>query len=114
MKLFFSYSLAIKKLKVLVGTKVILFVKNSLEVDGRGLSPYSQVPTHYPTQRSRGNPITLNLFLYSNIIIYIPFDLKRLFNLKGSTELNVLIALQVLASNYLLIKNNFYYNLFNI
>jgi hypothetical protein len=63
------FDLAVKKLIALVGTKVILFVKNSLEVDGRGLSPYSQVPTHYPTQRSRGNPITLNLILYCNIII---------------------------------------------
>ena len=44
-------------------------LKNSLEVDGRGLSPYSQVPTHDPTQRLRGNPITLNRFLYCKINI---------------------------------------------
>ena len=55
--------------KLYKDTKVILFVKNSLEVDGRGLSPYSQAPTHDPTQRLRGNPITLNLFLYCNINI---------------------------------------------
>ena len=42
------------------------------------------------------------------------FDLKSLFNLKGSMELNVLIALQISVSNYLLIKNKFYYNLYNI
>ena len=42
-------------------------LKNSLEVDGRGLSPYSQAPNHDPTQRLRGNPITLNLYIYNNV-----------------------------------------------
>ena len=60
-------------------------LKNSLEVDGRGLSPYSQAPNHDPTQRLRGNPITLNLLLYCDTNIYIILDLKCLFNLKGST-----------------------------
>jgi hypothetical protein len=82
-------------------------LKNSLEVDGRGLSPYSQAPNHDPTQRLRGNPITLNLLLYCDTNIYIILDLKCLFNLKGLIKLNVSIALQVLVSNYLLIKNNF-------
>ena len=49
---------------------MILFVKNSLEVDGRGLSPYSQAPNHDPTQRLRGNPITLNQLFCNNINIY--------------------------------------------
>ena len=35
------------------------FLKVIQEVDGRDLSPYSQIPTYYPTQRLRGNPITL-------------------------------------------------------
>jgi len=34
--------------------------------------------------------------------------------LKGSTELEVLIALQIMMLQHVLIKNNFYYNLFNI
>jgi hypothetical protein len=50
---------------------VILFVKNNLEVDGRGLSPYPQAPAYDPTQRLRGKPITLNTKLYNNIIIYL-------------------------------------------
>ena len=68
--------------------------KNSLEVDGRGSSPYSQIPTYNPTQRLRGNLITLNLFLYYNIIIYIIFDLKRLFQLKVIIVLNIIITLK--------------------
>ena len=37
------------------------FTKISLKVAGRSPSPYSQSPTYYdPTQRLRGNPITLN------------------------------------------------------
>jgi hypothetical protein len=62
------FNLPVTKKRSYLVTKVI-FVKNSLEVDGRGLSPYSQAPTHDPTQRLRGNPITLNLFLYCIINI---------------------------------------------
>ncbi len=51
----------------------------SLEVDGRVLSPYSQIPTCDPTQRLRGNPITLNLYIYNISGIYIITDKKDCF-----------------------------------
>jgi hypothetical protein len=53
------------------------YLKISLEVDGRGPSPYSQIPTCDPTQRLRGNPITLNLYLYNGAGIYIITDPKN-------------------------------------
>jgi hypothetical protein len=81
---------------------VILFVKNSLEVDGRGLSPYSQAPNHDPTQRLRGNPITPNLKLYNNIIIYTIFDMKRLFWLKVLMQLKAVIISNTSTLNYIL------------
>ena len=51
-------------------------MKMSLEVDGRVLSPYSQIPTCDPTQRLRGNPISLNLYIYNVSGIYIIIDAK--------------------------------------
>jgi hypothetical protein len=51
-----------------------IFNEKNLEIDGKGLSPYSQAPNHDPTQRLRGNPISLNPLLYNNIIIYISFS----------------------------------------
>jgi hypothetical protein len=87
---------------------VILFLKISLEVDGRVLSPYSQVPTDDPTQRLRGNPITLNLKLYNDTIIYIIFYLKDLFVIQISTRLKFFKV------NWFLLENHFLYNQFNI
>jgi hypothetical protein len=54
-------------------------MKMSLEVDGRVLSPYSQTPTFDPTQRLRGNPISLNLNIYNVSGIYIITDKKDCF-----------------------------------
>ncbi len=45
-------------------------MKISLEVDGRVLSPYSQIPNCNPTQRLRGNPIALNMDIYKASGIY--------------------------------------------
>ena len=74
------------------------------------LSPYSQAPTYYdPTQRLRGNPISLNQYLYNNIIIYILFYLKVV-----DIELKILIQLKISTVNYILINNNFLYNKFKI
>ena len=56
------------------------------------MSPYSHVPTYDPTQRLKGNPITLNLYIYNNILIYIVFGLKDLFELKISIVLKYLIT----------------------
>ncbi len=86
---------------------MIVFIKISLEVVGRDLSPYSHVPTYDPTQRLRGNPITLNLYIYNNILIYIVFDLKDLFELKISIVLKYLITQIISTQNYFLIENNF-------
>jgi hypothetical protein len=91
---------------------VIVFIKISLEVVGRDLSPYSHVPTYDPTQRLRGNPITLNLYIYNNILIYIVFDLKDLFELKISIVLKYLITQIISTQNYFLIENNFLYDKF--
>ncbi len=35
-----------------------------------------------PTQRSRGNPITLNLDIYNDSVIYIIFVMKNCFGLE--------------------------------
>lgn len=73
------------------------------------LSPYSQAPTYYdPTQRLRGNPISLNIYLYNYIIIYILFYLKDMLIFK------ILIQLKISTLSYILINNNFLYNKFKI
>jgi hypothetical protein len=41
-----------------------------------GIESLFSSPTDDPTQRLRGNPITLNLLIYNNTIIYIIFDMK--------------------------------------
>ncbi len=103
----------LQKLKVSVAPKVIvLTIKISLEVVGRDLSPYSHVPTYDPTQRLRGNPITLNLYIYNNILIYIVFCLKDLFELKISIVLKDLITSRISTQNIFLIENNFLYDKF--
>ena len=39
--------------------------------------PILEVPTCDPTQRLRGNPITLNLYIYNDVEIYIITDPKN-------------------------------------
>jgi hypothetical protein len=54
-----------------------------------GAEPYSLVPTCDPTQRLRGNPITLNLYaFYNHVALYIITDLKNWVGLKISMSLN--------------------------
>lgn len=52
---------------------------NGLEVNGRVTESLFSVPTCDPTQRLRGNPITLNLYPYSGVGIYIITDPKNSF-----------------------------------
>ncbi len=45
-------------------------------------------PTCDPTQRLRGNPITLNLYIYKELNIYIITDQKNILRIKVSNLIN--------------------------
>ena len=73
-----------------------------------GFESLFSVPTCDPTQRLRGNPITLNLFFYNQLNIYIITDQKNILRIKVSNLINnTFISKLLMALKFLFFKFKF-------